>query len=95
SEPGQILISYETFALVKDRISCVEYGKIDVKGFPRPVAIYSVEDTWEQLGKSLARISEDRPNFKLSMDLPSMTTEERSEAAVALRKALANIEEIC
>ncbi|MEK9828401.1 MAG: adenylate/guanylate cyclase domain-containing protein [Rhodospirillales bacterium] len=95
SEPGQILISYETFALVKDRISCVEYGKIDVKGFPRPVAIYSVEDTWEQLGKPLARISEDRPNFKLSMDLPSMTTEERSEAAVALRKALANIEEIC
>ncbi len=95
SEPGQILISYETFALVKDKISCVEYGKIDVKGFPRPVAIYSVEDTWEQLGKPLARISEDRPNFKLSMDLPSMTPKERLETAMALRKALANVEEIC
>lgn len=95
SEPGQILISYETFALVKDKISCVEYGNIDVKGFPRPVSIYSVEDTWERLRKPHVIVSEDRPNFKLSMDLPSMTTEERSEAAVALRKALANIEEIC
>jgi class 3 adenylate cyclase len=95
SEPGQILISYETFALVKDKISCVEYGKIDVKGFPRPVAIYSVEDTWERLRKPLVRVSEDRPNFKLSMDVPNMTPEERLETAMALRKALANVEEIC
>ena len=95
SEPGQILISYETFALVKDKISCVEYGKIDVKGFPRPVAIYSVEDTWERLRKPLVRVSEDRPNFKLSMDVPNMTPKERLETAMALRKALANVEEIC
>ena len=42
-EPGSILISHTTWALVNDEISCSEQGKISVKGLQRPIRVYSVE----------------------------------------------------
>ncbi len=41
--PGGILISHTTWALVNDEISCSEQGKINVKGFNRPIRAYSVD----------------------------------------------------
>jgi class 3 adenylate cyclase len=41
-EPGGILISHSTWALVKDAIRCEEMGHISVKGFQRPVRTYRV-----------------------------------------------------
>ena len=48
--PGEILISYETYANVRDRIHCEERGHISVKGIAYPVATYQVVDTYENLG---------------------------------------------
>jgi class 3 adenylate cyclase len=42
-KPGEILISHSTLALVKDRIKCEAKGQIEVKGFSRPIRVYSVE----------------------------------------------------
>ena len=44
--PGKILISYETFAHVKDEISCEEVGKM---GIAYPVTTYRVVDDFETL----------------------------------------------
>ena len=41
-EPGGILISHTTWALVKDEVSCLEKGKLSVKGLQRPIRAYSV-----------------------------------------------------
>lgn len=41
-EPGGILISHSTWALVKDAVNCEEAGKINVKGFQRPIRTYRV-----------------------------------------------------
>ena len=41
-EPGGILISHSTWAMVKDEVSCLEKGNIKVKGFQRPIRVYSV-----------------------------------------------------
>jgi class 3 adenylate cyclase len=41
-EPGGILISKTTWALVKDKISCFEKGKINVKGIQKQITVYSV-----------------------------------------------------
>ena len=41
-EPGGILISHTTWALVKDEVSCSEKGNIKVKGHQRPIRVYSV-----------------------------------------------------
>ena len=42
-EPGKILISHTTWALVKDKIYCTEEGKISVKGLQKPIRAYSVD----------------------------------------------------
>ena len=36
--PGEILISYETYAHVKDVIECHPVGQIEAKGFTEPVS---------------------------------------------------------
>lgn len=41
-EPGGILISHTTWALVKDEVSCSEKKDIKVKGLHRPIRVYSV-----------------------------------------------------
>ena len=38
--PGSILISFETYALVKDEVRCEERGHIEVRGIAYPVATY-------------------------------------------------------
>ena len=86
--PGEILISYETFAQVKDEIGCEEHGTIQVKGIAYPVATYQVLDSYESLGRQRRRIREERPNVKLDLDLDSMTAAERTRTAELLRDAL-------
>jgi class 3 adenylate cyclase len=40
-EPGNVLISHSTYALVNDKIPCVPKGEIHVKGIHHPVKVYS------------------------------------------------------
>jgi PAS domain S-box-containing protein len=86
--PGEILISYETFAHVKHEIRCKEHGHINVKGIAHPVDTFEVEDTFDNLVKDRQRIREDSPTLKLDLDVGAMTSEERSQAATLLRRAL-------
>lgn len=41
-EPGKVLVSHTTWALVKDEIPCEERGEIEVKGLHYPVRVYEV-----------------------------------------------------
>jgi class 3 adenylate cyclase len=41
-EPGKVLISHTTWALVEDKIPCEEQGEIEVKGLHYPVRVYKV-----------------------------------------------------
>ncbi len=92
--PGEILISYETYALVKDEIDCEERGEITVKGIAYPVATYEVVDSYVRLAKSSRRIHEDGPTLKLSLDPDAMSADERRRAAEVLRRALDQITDV-
>jgi class 3 adenylate cyclase len=52
AEPGEILISYETFAHVADVIACEERGEVEVRGLAYPVAIYHVVGAREGEGQT-------------------------------------------
>lgn len=41
-EPGKILIAHTTWALVKDKIPCVDKGHITAKGYHKPIRVYEV-----------------------------------------------------
>ena len=88
AKPGEILISYETYAQVRAEIRCEERGSIKVKGIAYPVATYNVLESFEADGKARRRIREDLPNAKLDLDFDAMTPEERSRTAALLRDAL-------
>jgi class 3 adenylate cyclase/HAMP domain-containing protein len=86
--PGEILISYETYAAVRPWIHCEERGRISVKGFAYPVATYQVVDTNENVSAVRGFIHEERPNLKLDLDLDAMSADDRSHAVDVLNNAL-------
>jgi adenylate cyclase len=88
SEHGGILISYETYALIKDRIHCEPQQPITVKGFSQPVATYRVIDSYEHLGRNSDVVRAELLNMHLDMDAGAMSQSEREQAQAALRQAL-------
>jgi PAS domain S-box-containing protein len=84
--PGGILISFETYAHVKDDVRCEELGHVQVKGVNRPVATYAV--------LALKHDSEQAatPNLRLEFDAERMSDDERVAAGNTLRRALESLE---
>lgn len=84
--PGGVLISFETYAHVKDDVRCEERGHLQVKGIAHPVATYAViglkQDT-QQVGTA---------HLRLELDADRMSDDERKAAADALRRALGLLE---
>jgi adenylate cyclase len=88
ARPGEILISYETYAHVRDRIRCEERGPVSVKGIAYPVATYQVVDSYETLTSDRLLIREERPNLRFELDVEAMSAADREDAAALLREAL-------
>src|SRR6516225_3680749 len=86
--PGEILISYETYALVKDEVCCEERGQLTVKGISRPVATYQVVDVYENVAKTRDLIHEDYGTLKLDINLKAMSASERNHAVTVLQRAV-------
>ena len=86
--PGSVLISYETFAHVKDEIQCEDRGEIRVRGIAYPVATYAVVPLKADPRSEGGRIHAELPHLKLEADPELMSAEERDQAAAALRQAL-------
>jgi class 3 adenylate cyclase len=91
--PGEILISYETFAQVKTEVLCEEHGMIEVKGLAYPVTTYVVTDTYESLGRQHQKFKEIHPNFTLDLDLDAMTPDEKKDASDMLRRGMSLLAE--
>lgn len=93
AEPGKILVSGETYSLIKEDIACEAKGAVSVKGIAYPVETYSVIDTRENLRTRDGRIAELGDKISVSADLDAMSVEERAEAAQLLRRILSEISE--
>lgn len=88
AEPGEILVSYETFALIKDAILCEETGQIEVKGIAYPVATFRVLNTYDALRARRRHLQEEHPNLKIDLDFDTMSKDDRRRATRLLREAL-------
>ena len=80
AEPGGILISFETYAHVKDTIVCEEAGEFQVKGITYPVSMYKVCGLVSEL--------QNDHHFKLDVQPMQMTENERAEAVQIAEKML-------
>jgi adenylate cyclase len=88
---GGILISYETFALVKDAVHCEEVGRIQVRGIGHPVATYRVVGLQDRPARGRRPLRVELPHLKLDAEPARMSAAEREQAARALQEALARL----
>jgi class 3 adenylate cyclase len=91
AEPGSVLISFETYAQVKDEIECAEQGQIRVKGIAYPIMTYRVIDLKSSLVAPRPGIRAELPHLRLEAEPERMSADERERAAAALRDALDRI----
>lgn len=87
SEPSEILISYETYSLVKEIISCRERGQIQVKGFSKPITVYQVVDFRRDLGATQTFTEHQFDGFTLQVDLAKVKNYDKEQIIAALDKA--------
>lgn len=92
AEPGEILISSETHALVQGEILADAREPLLAKGFSEPVAIYAVDQAAMERDGDASIIRCDRPGLRMDIDLDRLTGAERTQAAAQLRKALVGLE---
>ena len=68
AQPGEILISHETYSLVKELILCEERGDIQIKGFQHPVKAYAAIDLRKNLGGTHRYFEHITDGFSFYMD---------------------------
>lgn len=87
SEAGEILISHETYSLVKDSIMCRDKGQATVKGFTRPIQIYQVVDFRRDLGATSSYLEHEIPGFSMYLDTNSIQNYDKQRVIEALNQA--------
>jgi adenylate cyclase len=91
--PNEILISYETYAHIKNLIHCEKHDEIKVKGFAHPVTTYQVVDLHESMSTAMQPIGAKLPHFQLEVDM-EVTLMSPDELRAALAVSLALVERL-
>ncbi|MCB0832922.1 MAG: adenylate/guanylate cyclase domain-containing protein, partial [Bacteroidetes bacterium] len=81
----QILISHETYALIKDEIYCEPQDDIFVKGIHYAIRAYQVVDTYEALQSASMEFVREMKGFNLAINFKEV---ERETALLQLREAI-------
>ena len=88
AETGQILISQETYALIKKDIICEKKDEINVKGISHKIQTYQVVDKNTNLMKNNIFLDEEYDGFTLKVDL---NLSNKDKVVDTLEKALKKI----
>lgn len=87
AEPGEILISHETWSLIKDIVMCRDKGEINAKGFSHLIKVYQVVDFRKDLGKHQSYFEENAEGFSMHLDLEKIKNYDKERVVEALDKA--------
>jgi adenylate cyclase len=83
-DPNGILVSYETFVLVRDIVDFEEREPVELKGIRRKVRSFSVRSLHDSGPDASSRFHCDQDGLKLSLDLNKMVGSARAEALHSL-----------
>ena len=92
AEPGGIVMAYETFALVRDRVYAEAGEPIRVKGIPREVRPYRVIGLQDELAIEDRFIRKEQPGMQLFIDLHRMEGLDRAAAIADMQETIATID---
>jgi class 3 adenylate cyclase len=93
AEPGNIVISYETYALVRDIVRARPLPSITMKGISRPVVPYAVDGLLDEVGQRAQVISEHGTGLDLFLDTAVLDEHVAARARRALQEALAALDQ--
>ena len=86
AEPGGILVSAETWGLVRDEVEGEARQAVAAKGFAEPIQAWSVEVD-SRVRDSMRKVFQrERPGLRVMIDLDRLPTSDRAAAALELRE---------
>jgi adenylate cyclase len=91
AEPGGILMSYETYALVKDFIEAEEQAPIRVKGIAREIRPFAVTNIYDEALSERKFIRKERYGLKLLADLDRLKGDDRDAAIRDLQEVIQDL----
>ena len=92
AEPGHIVISYETYALVRDIVAARALPQISVKGIGRMVVPYVVEGVLDEAGRKIEIFSEHMTGLDFYLDPRAVDATALERILATLRGAIAALE---
>jgi adenylate cyclase len=92
AEPGRIVLSYETYVLVRDMLSAHAFPPIEMKGIARPVVPYVVDGMVNDTGREHRLFSEHAPGLDLYLDPSALSEEEAARTKLILEQAIAALD---
>jgi len=93
ADPGEILLSHESWSLVKDTILCTNKGMVEAKGFSYPIEVYQVIDLRKNLGGAQTYLETNTEGFSMQLDIDKIKNYEREKVIENLEKALDSLRE--
>jgi adenylate cyclase len=93
AEPGEILISYETWSLIKDVVMCRDKGDILVKGFSQPIQVSQVVDFRKDLGKNQSYFELSTDGFSMHLDMERIRNYDKDKVIRSLIQAAEQLKE--
>ncbi len=92
AEPGTIVMSYETYALVRDLVSAHPLPAIAMKGISRSIVPYVVEGLLVEHGQRPEVISEHAAGIDIFVDTAAISDEAKQRVKRLLEHALATLD---
>lgn len=87
ADVDEILISNDTYLLVRDRIMCREKGTVRLRGIANPVQVWEVVDFRADMGAQSTWIEHELDGFAMLMDINKVKNYDKERIVKALEAA--------
>lgn len=88
AEVNQILISHDTYALVRDQIICQKKDELKMKGIAYPVQTYEVIGSMDEINNIPERVKKELDGFRLLIDFQKLNYPDKIAAREILENAI-------
>ncbi len=92
ADPGEILLSHDSYTLVKDVVICRDKGEITFKGLSAR-KVYQVVDFRKDLGKDQSWFEDNTDGFSMHLDLEKIRNYDKERILETLHKAADRLRE--
>lgn len=87
AESDEILVSHDTWTLVRDRITCREKGTVTVKGIAKPIMVYQVVDFRHELAGDAQFVEHEYDGFAMHLDISKIKNYDKDRIVESLVNA--------